>query len=388
MIKTSKLCNAAVSGMDRAKLYNNGTVSDNSTAEKLNKIDSRPPFPSAPEVQGLRSETAGDPVIGSSRSSLFSRLSLSTSNPSSIFTRSSTPRLTLDATVVYPRIIQVAHPDPIPFHLSITPDLTSNMATSLEPYQIPRILVKTFSLTVVCCTKTRVDQWKVDQKDFKTVNIKLCQNFPINRIIDLTAPKPLTMESTASGNHKLDGSKNRGLTNTTSAKPEKSSEKTKTLIPNSLHRQKPSINLGALASLRLRSAKLGRIQEPLLVPSFTTYNIARVFGLKYLIEIEILGTGKTEKIKGEVPKGGVTVIAAPDSVRDGLTITQCLPSYDELDLEGLDGVDDDDAEHEEDAEALQSQKTREAMDDKQGAMRGRPEYEREQGEEELPRYER
>ena len=351
MIRTSKLLNAAASAGGGARVCYTTNVGDGFSAEKHNEIDSKiSSYKSAPEVQGLSSSAAGDPVVGSSRSRLFSRLSLASANRSSIFSRSSTPRLTLKATVSYPSIIQVGHPEAIPFHLSITPDLSSTIATTLEPHQLPQVLVKTFSFTIVCCTKTRVDYWKAEQKDFKTVNIKQCQDFPVNQIIDLSP--------------------------------------TRSLAPESLDWQKASINLGAIANLHLKSAKLGRINEALLVPSFATYNIARVFGLKYVVEIEILGTGKSEKIKGEVPKGGITVIAAPDSVRDGLVGANGLPGYDELDLEGLEGVDDDDdSEHEERAEASQRNKVREAMDEKKGSMKERREHERESGEEDLPRYE-
>lgn len=233
-----------------------------------------------------------------------------------------------------------------------------------------------------------MDQWKVDQKDFKTVNIKLCQNFPVNQIIDLSPQISLDVGSAAVRDPQSINSKDLSLTDTPSGKSERSTEKSKSFTPEPLNWRKPSIDLGAIANLHLKSAKLGRINEVLLVPSFATYNIARVFGLKYVVEIEILGTGKTEKIKGEVPKGGITVIAAPDSVRDGLVGANGLPGYDELDLEGLEGVDDDDAEHEEQAEALQSEKVREVMDEKKGTMRERREHEREEGEEDLPRYER
>lgn len=106
MIRTSKLLNAATSGVGGANLCYTANVRDGLSTEKHNKIDSKiSSYTSAPELQGLSASPAGDNVVGSSRTSIFSRLSLSTSNPSSLFSRSSTPRLTLNTTVSYPSII-------------------------------------------------------------------------------------------------------------------------------------------------------------------------------------------------------------------------------------------------------------------------------------------
>ena len=401
-VRTSKLQNAALIDSANAKYGGSGSPPDRfDTGDSTSSFFKTASQKSAPEVQGLEhTSSKDDPITGTSRrtSSLFSRLSLSNSNPSSIFSRSSTPRLTLQATVTYPTTIQVAHPDPIPLYLSITPDTAG---TTLQADQLPKVLVKSLSFTIVCCTKTRCNEWKLDQKDFKTVNIKLCQNFPINQTIELVPSTPLAVESGSRAYNLVEHTPERKDAKPSSKEGKNAklvaNEKLKSPQPlassfstNANSHSHPIINLGAIANLRLQSAKLGRIKEPLLVPSFATYNITRVFGLKYIIELEILGTGKTEKIKGEVPKGNITVVAAPDDVRDKMTAgAEGLPGYDDLDLEGLaDTVDDDDAEHEEQVEMLQSSKGREAGDEKKGVMRERREHEAEDGEEALPRYER
>ena len=81
-----------------------------------------------------------------------------------------------------------------------------------------------------------------------------------------------------------------------------------------------TVDLGTVANLRLTSAKIGKIHEPILLPSFLTYNIGRRFGLKWVIELEITCQGKVqkEKIKGEVPKGGVRVVGIADEARESL----------------------------------------------------------------------
>lgn len=62
------------------------------------------------------------------------------------------------------------------------------------------------------------------------------------------------------------------------------------------------------------------MHEPILIPTFKTYNIGRVFGLKYVVELEIVdeGSGKVvqkEKVKGEVGKGGVVVVGIAECIR-------------------------------------------------------------------------
>ena len=434
---------------------------------------------STPEVQGLDSPSSENPIMASPRrsSSFFSRLSLTRTSPlsPSIFSRSSTPRLALTVTVTYPTIIQVAHPTSVPFSINIAPD-TSPGATTLNPDQYPSVLIKSFTFILVCCTKTRVTQWKKDEKDGKTVNIKVCENMVVDRVVELREGRGLAMldrevdevsdytsmfrsaggfdgqgkgeleklerhtslerrgsqnspTATAStlspsttansslskrhsattssdqkaGNPKSCKSKSPHLPSNDTPSPSTSSNP---FNPNS---NSTSVDLGPLASLSLRSAKLGHIIEPLLIPTFSTYNIMRSFGLKYSIDLEVLGTGtvgrgEKVKIKGEAPKGGITVIGVADSVREQLARTEGaadggpmgmggLPGYDALedsDLDELAGrVDDDDAENEEMVENMAHSKAREARDEKNELRRreGRDGLETGMEEEEaLPRY--
>jgi hypothetical protein len=93
---------------------------------------------------------------------------------------------------------------------------------------------------------------------------------------------------------------------------------------------------------------LGKVLEPLLAPSFATYNICREYGVKYSIDIEVVGTGKGEKIKGEIERGGITVLGCSDEVRDRITgqtrqdeqAGDALPGYAEAVDEDPDADDD------------------------------------------------
>lgn len=131
----------------------------------------------------------------------------------------------------------------------------------------------------------------------------------------------------------------------------------------------------------------------------------RSFGLKYSIDLEVLssvtGKGEKVKIKGEVPKGGITVIGVADSVREQIEGNAMegggggLPDYDALDNSDLDElagrIDDDDAENEEMVENMAHSKAREARDEKNELRRreGGDGLERAMEDEEaLPRYSR
>jgi hypothetical protein len=412
VIKSSKLLNAA-STSDRGS----GSIfSREITGDKVDTDDCSHKSLSQRSSREVDSPPETDPITTSRRSSsLFSRLSLTPSTPSStnysIFSRSTTPRLTLSITTYHPTTIQVAHPDPIPFNLSITPDLSPN-ATTLPHEHLPAILVRTFSLTLICRTRVRAHGLRSDVPDGKTVNLKLCEDYPINRTVELSPSTSLLSKTTSSSTDTSNKSQTEKQslekllsTRTTSASKCKSNGKSSSppqcLSPSSTTNTQPrQVNLGALANLSLTSAKLGHISEPLLIPSFSTYNINRRFGLKWCIELEILGTGKTERVKGEVGKGGVCVVGAPDGVREGGGADTGggggrLPGYEdvdhdnEIDLEGLGMgglVDEDDEDAEEEGEGVGP--SRSVENEKRMPMRERREDEAEEGGDELPRYSR
>jgi hypothetical protein len=76
----------------------------------------------------------------------------------------------------------------------------------------------------------------------------------------------------------------------------------------------------------LRSGKLGRVHEPILNPSFISYNVSRAYGLKWAVEFDVLGPDGqrvgADKVKGEVKEGGIVVRGCVEGVREGLLLGQ------------------------------------------------------------------
>jgi hypothetical protein len=101
---------------------------------------------------------------------------------------------------------------------------------------------------------------------------------------------------------------------------------------------------------------LGRVYEGILNPSFKSYNVARSFGLKWVVGFDVLSPGGervvgSEKLKGEVKVGGVRVRGCPDGVREGVIREGegvGVGELGEVDWEGLQGRDGDSGEEEED----------------------------------------
>ncbi|ETN43691.1 uncharacterized protein HMPREF1541_02850 [Cyphellophora europaea CBS 101466] len=271
----------------------------------------------------LSPQPSNDPVArttsrgNSPLRSLFSGLSVSSS---------STPRLTLNCTVSFPTALQVYHPDPIPFHLTVTPDFNSQ-STTLDPAALPTIRIKSFDFRVMCTTMTRAQHLVLPQEDQKTVAIILAKDVGLNQTIQLTAPTTLG-----------------------------TSDKDKPAFTTTAGSDSNAINLSTLHPLHLTSAKLGRLHEPILNPTFTTYNVARQFGLRWSIELEIVTPQKTftEKLRGEVPRGGVTVRGIPDSLRTQVVANVDgagdLVDYEELEQGIRHPRDDDDEDDDEGSE--------------------------------------
>lgn len=246
------------------------------------------PTTSKDQNEGLAPATSNDPLTrkesrGTSPiRNVFSRLSIS----------SSSPRLALNCTVTYPRTFQVYHPDPIPFQLSITPDLNPQL-TTIDPATFPTIRIKSLDLRLTCTTRARALTGLWQERDAKTVSIYLAKDVPLNHTFNL-APSTTLAEKSKSG-----------------APPAFENG-----LPSNVH----TVNLTSLINPtpRILGAKTHRrLHEPLLVPTFKTYNIARDFGLKWTIELEIITSKKvfSEKLKGEVPRGGITVRGVPDALR-------------------------------------------------------------------------
>ena len=139
--------------------------------------------------------------------------------------------LNLAITITYPSTIQVHHPHPIPFIITTSPTTPPTTIT-----------LTSLTLTLTCTTHTRAHGFRNhDERDSKTVEIKLCDRRPITPRLTLSATET---------------------------------------------------NLGELLDLRLTAAQLGRVHENPLRGSFKTYNIGRVFGLKYMVELEVSQGGE------------------------------------------------------------------------------------------------
>jgi hypothetical protein len=219
---------------------------------------------------------------------------------------SNTPKLTLTSKVTYPTTLQVHHPESFPLTLSITPNLHPQ-ATTLGPGApsahlelLPTLRIRSLDLTLIATTKCRALTGLWQENDSKTVAIPIAKSVPLNHLLP-----PLTRKSSLAD------------TNTTKS----AKTKTDTAADADTLSQtagEASVNLGALTPLRLSGARLGRVQETVLTPSFKTYNVTRQYGLRWTIEVEIVCPARTflERIKGEVPRGGVLVRGVPDALRE------------------------------------------------------------------------
>ena len=266
--------------------------------------------------QSLAPVASNEPItkIESSGSShmrkMFSRISISPS---------STPRLALDCTVSYPTVLQVYHPESFPFKLIINPNLDSQ-STNIDPSALPQIKLKSIDLRVLCATRARTLDGLWSERDLKTGSIHVAKEAPLNHIMKLV---PAT-------------------------KPPAKSEKGDLPGFQEAANQGNTVNFADLLPLRLTSAKIGRYTESILLPTFKTYNLAREYGMKWTIDLEIITPQKTfrEKIKGEVKRPGITVRGAPDSVvrEHMMTHTTLDGTIDSDTLETEHPPDDDDEE--------------------------------------------
>ena len=228
----------------------------------------------------------------------------------------SAPKLGLNISVHYPTVLQVHHPCPIPFSITIN---SNQPISSLPAPSLPRVLVRSFSLQLICQTYARVLRgWKFgDIRDAKTVTLKLADNLSINENIDWLASNSLVADGKGSPST-YDGEAGTSEGRNSEKAKELAFDFQRLTLSNDTNER--TVDLGTVANLRLTSAKIGKIHEPILLPSFLTYNIGRRFGLKWVIELEITCQGKVqkEKIKGEVPKGGVRVVGIADEARESL----------------------------------------------------------------------
>jgi hypothetical protein len=199
------------------------------------------------------------------------------------FSFASTPRLDLRCAVIYPTVIQAFHPDSLPFRLDISLGLSAR-AAAVSELQIPQIRITSFDLQLLCLTRCRAHTGFWGEMDVKTIKIPLAKRAPLSHVLNFN-----------------------------SARPEKN---TKDVSTNE-QPMRGIIDIGDLLPIRITSAKVGRYYEPILNPTFTSYNISRWYGLKWEIKLEVFTSQKLfrEKIKGKTEIGEVTVRAIPDAIR-------------------------------------------------------------------------
>ena len=183
----------------------------------------------------------------------------------SLFQRDSIPKFSFRLAVRVPSIIQLTHPDPIPFFITATPELSSGKTTIDTSTSLPSVTLKAAKVELKTFLRIRAAGTFADSK---TYEISVLSNKTINQ--------PLKMV--------------RGMTTESDA----------------------TLNLGELCNLRLTNAKLGSRLETPLTPSFTTYNVSRTYRLLWELEIEC--AEKTERFSSVKAGTDCTVILPPATI--------------------------------------------------------------------------
>ena len=180
----------------------------------------------------------------------------------SIFQRDTIPKFSFSLTVQAPSIIQLMHPNPIPFLITLTPDLSQGMTTIDTSTSLPIIRLKAAKVDLKTYIRCRAPG---TFSDSKTHEIPILSYKTLN--------PPLAMAH--------------GMTDPSDA----------------------TLDLGQLCDMRLGNAKIGSRLETPLTPNFTTYNISRVYHLLWELEVEC--ADKTEKFTSVRHGPECTVILFP-----------------------------------------------------------------------------
>jgi hypothetical protein len=161
----------------------------------------------------------------------------------SIFQRDSIPKFSFDVQVQAPSVIQLFHPTPIPFLITITPDLSPQNTTIDTSHGLPLVVLRSATIELKTHVRCRAAG---TFSDSKTYEIPIIANKPINQRLPFS---------------------------------DKSAEM-------SLSAGEETLDLGQLCDLRLGNANLGSKLETPLCPSYNTYNVAREYHLTWELEIE------------------------------------------------------------------------------------------------------
>ncbi|KIX94584.1 uncharacterized protein Z520_09630 [Fonsecaea multimorphosa CBS 102226] len=184
----------------------------------------------------------------------------------SIFQRDSIPRFSFNLAVQAPSIIQLFHPNPIPFLITATPDLSPMNTTIDTSTSFPTVILRSAKIELKTHVRCRAAGTFADSK---TYEIPVLPSKALNH--------PLTMSY--------------GMTTASEA----------------------TLDLGKLCDLHLGNAKLGSRLETPMCPSFTTYNVSRSYHLLWELEIEC--AEKTEKFSSVKNGPEIAIILPPATVR-------------------------------------------------------------------------
>lgn len=161
----------------------------------------------------------------------------------SIFQRDSIPKFSFNIQVQAPSIIQLLHPTPIPFLITITPDLSPQSTTIDTSHGLPLVVLRSATIELKAYVRCRAAG---TFSDSKTYEIPILANKPINQRLSFS-DKPIEM---------------------------------------SLSPGEDTLDLGKLCDLRLGNASLGSKIEAPLCPSYNTFNVAREYHLIWELELE------------------------------------------------------------------------------------------------------
>jgi len=161
----------------------------------------------------------------------------------SIFQRDSIPKFSFNVQVDAPSVIQLLHPSPIPFLITITPDLSPQSTTIDTSQGLPVVRLRSATIELKTHVRCRAAG---TFSDSKTYEIPILANKPINQQLSY-------------------------------------SDKSRDI---SLTAGEGTLDLGKLCDLRLGNANLGSKIEAPLCPSFNTFNVAREYHLIWELELE------------------------------------------------------------------------------------------------------
>ncbi|KIV97720.1 hypothetical protein PV10_01433 [Exophiala mesophila] len=177
----------------------------------------------------------------------------------SLFHRDSIPKYSFTLKVEAPTTIQLLHPTPIPFLITLTPDQTPENTTVDTSTGFPRVVLRNASIQLKTHVRCRAAGTYSERKTYE---------------LPILAKKSL--DQPLSPSLKLDSDTDTRL------------------------------DLGALCDLRLGNANLGSKLETPLCPSFNTFNVAREYFLTWDLEVEC--AEKVEKFSSKKNGDPTTVI--------------------------------------------------------------------------------